>query len=57
MEQIFLINFLNKKFRTYVNSRSDKPLKDIRERTSKADLHPVSFWGSSEVTLLYRAQG
>ena len=41
----------------YVNIRSGKPLNTISERAIKADLCPVSFWGSSEVYLLCRAQG
>ena len=51
MEQRVSINSLKKGFRTYVNSRSGKPLKSISERTSKAALHPVSFFG--QVTFLY----
>ena len=38
------------------NSRSGKPLKDISERRSKADLHPIYFLVSSEVTLTCGAQ-
>ena len=48
MEQRVSTNSFKKEFRRYVNSRSEKPLKDIRKLTSKADLRPVLFWGSIE---------
>ena len=54
MYQRFFTNYLEKKFRTYVSSKSGKPLKNIIKRTSKADLHPVSFW--YQVKSLYRAE-
>ena len=57
MEQRVFTNSLKEEFCTYVNSRSGKPLKAISERMSKAALHPVSFWGSSEVHLPCGAQG
>ena len=54
MEQRVSTNPLKKEFRTYVNSRSRKPLKAIIERMSKAALHPVSFW--DQMKFLYCAE-
>ena len=57
MEQRVSMNSLKKGFRTYINSRSGKPLKSISKRTRKAALRLVSFLGSSEVPLLCVVQG
>ena len=57
MEQRVTMNDLKKELHTYVNSRSRKPLNDIRKCMSKAYLRPFSFLGSSEVPLPCGAQG
>ena len=41
MEQRVFMNSINKKFHTYVNSKSGKPIKAISEWMIKADILPV----------------